>query len=400
MKHSASYRVLEHLTFQPTLNLLPPSTQATFLSAIPKVLGRWLASLSESWNDEAYLELTRRVVRETTEAVGAYATSDDCEVQERAANLVNLLSFVQADITAHQPAPAPPAPKVALDPDLDSDAHGFAQPDEDETVVTAVVTFPKSLVLLQPLFGAPLGVAPSRSLPVPSGLDLDAWIVPPPAKRVEETNGAAKPKSKKGKERATAADSAETGEVRIKKKKKRVDNGVHDTAAAASSSAAVPVETAEEHAERERVRPKRCLLAYTNGFRVEESRTLGANAGRPVLPLRSQSECSNTTSRAGRCGLHSHRSTGAAGTCSAAGSCAKLLGSAHPRVKHPCRQSRVRGQHAGHATASSDCARRRGRAVFSTGPNQSCPGQEEKDHGLFEEESGRCGRGVMMDIHG
>jgi len=237
---------------QPTLDLVPASTQAVFLSAIPKLLGRWMTSLSEEWNDEAYLELTRRIVSDAITCTEAFVTSDDCEVQERAANILNLLSFIRADLAMHQPVAIPEPRPAQTQITFDPDAHAFARDedaqDEDDEQLQHNLNFPKSLLLLQPLFSAPLGRTAATPIPVPDGLDLDVWFVQPPKRA--ETEVSQKPKGKRGKEKAGVAD----GDVTKKKRKKRKENvGAEGDIVAPSTVATPPVETQEDGAEIERV---------------------------------------------------------------------------------------------------------------------------------------------------
>jgi len=67
----------------------------------------------------------------------------------------------------------------------------------------AEINFPKSLYLIQPLFSAyelnPVASEAQANVPVPDGLDLDAWIVPPPREPVVAPEK--KKTSKKGKEK-------------------------------------------------------------------------------------------------------------------------------------------------------------------------------------------------------
>ena len=111
--------------------------------------------------------------------------------------------------------------------------------------------FPKSLYLVRPLFTSydlnPVAASAQESVPIPEGLDLDSWIIPPPRDEVavpiqEDTEAAeALPKkSKKGKGKDVA------GKAKGKKKKTVADDGPETLAG--------PPETEEEKVERERVR--------------------------------------------------------------------------------------------------------------------------------------------------
>ena len=83
--------------------------------------------------------------------------------------------------------------------------------------------FPKSLLLVRPLHTAyelrPVGPEMQRQIKPPPGLDLDAWIVPPPKRAVPATavdEEVTRKKKKKGKEKSiTQGDAAS-----VRKKKK------------------------------------------------------------------------------------------------------------------------------------------------------------------------------------
>lgn len=247
-----AHRVIGHL-IQPAVRLLPPETIAVFLQAAMKVFGHWAAEVAAEWNDDAHLAPARRTVDELVAALEPFAANEDVEVQERAANLGALLVFVKADLAAHKPQPAAaPAPRPT---ELDPDAYGFAEPEaEPEPEQDVSLHFPKSLLLLHPLFSTPelAPVAPSAqaSVPRPTGIDLDAWIVPPPApsKTASDSDGETVLR-KNGKNKGKGKEKAVDGEPTKRKKKKR--DAVTD---AASSEAQETAETPEERAERERVR--------------------------------------------------------------------------------------------------------------------------------------------------
>lgn len=151
-----------------------------------------------------------------------------------------LFSFIQADINSYRPKAdmMPPTDTLTLD-DLD--------PMDD-------LRFPKSLYLIHPLISTyelnPVAAGAQASVPVPEGLDLDTWIVPPPPEPDSETranekgNGGGlekKKKSKKGKDKAV--EPSANGNKRLKDNKEQV--------------VLLPGgdETPEERAARERVWP-------------------------------------------------------------------------------------------------------------------------------------------------
>lgn len=154
----------------------------------------------------------------------------------QAANTLQLFAFIQRDISIFKSRP-------------EKAAHGD---DEDTSSFDPIAEphFPKSLYLIRPLFNShelnPVARAAQTSVPVPEGLDLDAWIVPSQQHRQEELEDAAAKvkKNKKGKGKETnGTKSAKSG-----KRRQREEY---------SPDRYLPVEpdveTAEERAERERV---------------------------------------------------------------------------------------------------------------------------------------------------
>lgn len=115
---------------------------------------------------------------------------------------------------------------------------------------------------MQPLFTAfdlnPVASSAQECVPVPEGLDLTAWIIPPPKEEIiviqdEELTGETKPKkTKKGKGKDIGTKS---------KGKKR-----KETAGSVENTLTDPVETEEEKAERERVRLMNCFCIVYRAY--------------------------------------------------------------------------------------------------------------------------------------
>ena len=145
--------------------------------------------------------------------------------------MLQLFRLIEADLDNFRPRDS------SLDLPDEVTASGFAGSTEPH--------FPKSLYLIQPLATAyplnPVASTAQASVPIPEGLDLDAWIVPPP-KDEELGESTDRKKSKKGKEKE-GSRSRKSG-----KKKQRPENEVTLTPAEPE------VETPDERAERERVR--------------------------------------------------------------------------------------------------------------------------------------------------
>ena len=159
--------------------------------------------------------------------------------------MLQLFTFVRADLMAHKPQP-----RDALNYS-EAGADGFGEP---STMSTSEPRFPKSLYLMKPLFGAyelnAVALNAQASVPVPEGLDLDAWIVPIQDEPASPHNAATDEalegkKSKKGKKKESGKTKRK-GKARAREE----DDEYGEFEQAAPSQ---PVETAEERAERERV---------------------------------------------------------------------------------------------------------------------------------------------------
>jgi len=163
---------------------------------------------------------------------------------------------------------------------------GFSDPSAAAFDPVSEPSFPKSLYLMHPLFTSyelnPVASIAQASVPVPDGLDLDAWIVPSMQERVvdEQDDGdlteRKTKRSKKGKER----ESTSKTKVKGGKKKQKVDGQLEELAPQEE-------ETAEEKAERERVSIFFLLQALhyfiSDGHYAAQGRAPGTNAGRPIL---------------------------------------------------------------------------------------------------------------------
>ncbi|EUC53734.1 adaptin amino-terminal region protein, partial [Rhizoctonia solani AG-3 Rhs1AP] len=199
-----------------------------------KVFGFWAADRAERWDDATGAEVLREVER-TSESLRAFAKVADPEVQERAANGLQLFRFIQADVMGYEARRAATANKRKEEPESgDAQAESEDAQPETETVPeteSSEPNYPKSMYLLQPLrISFELNyVAPhaQSSVPVPDGLNLDAWIVPPPKAmdfHEEEQPKRVKKKSK-GKEKEKERDPTK------KRKSKKVEETPEEKAA-------------------------------------------------------------------------------------------------------------------------------------------------------------------------
>ncbi|KAI0005534.1 adaptin N terminal region-domain-containing protein [Russula compacta] len=156
-------KLLPHL-LQPNVLLLAPETIGAYLHAAVKLFSAWSMELSQDWDSDKIQEV-REVVDTLILRLKTFTSHSDIEVQERAANTVQLFTFICADLASFRP-------------EEDSTA---SLPDN---ATSQTPTHPKSLLLINPLFSVyelnSVNIAAQDSIPVPESLDLDTWIVPPP----------------------------------------------------------------------------------------------------------------------------------------------------------------------------------------------------------------------------
>ncbi|CAA7268078.1 unnamed protein product [Cyclocybe aegerita] len=214
---SEPQNILPYL-LQPGTNKLSPDSLAMYIQAAVKIFGFWVEDLATRWADDRLPEVKQGVESILTR-LKELAGSQHIEVQERAANALQLFTFISADLHSYRPNMQLVSPMPTPGP-----SSGF-----ETSVPSDEPRFPKSLYLIQPLFSAyelnPVAAKAQASVPVPEGLDLDAWIVSPPREALpaqaedrDETSAKKKKRTKKGKEKE--ASSATRG-----KKKELIGNG-------------------------------------------------------------------------------------------------------------------------------------------------------------------------------
>ncbi|KAH8101043.1 Adaptor protein complex AP-3 delta subunit [Phellopilus nigrolimitatus] len=194
---------------------LAPDIVAVYIHSAAKVFGIWAVELANHW-DEDDLPEVKASVESIVSGLQEFASSPDFEVQERAANILQLFNFIRADLSSYRPKPKPEFP------------NGFADASTSvfDPVGTSEPHFPKSLYLLQPLFSAyplnPIAPEAQASVAVPDGLDLDAWIVPQAKPVVEEhADGTGEIKKKKKDRKGKGKDVGEDGMKSKKNGKKK-----------------------------------------------------------------------------------------------------------------------------------------------------------------------------------
>ncbi|EPT03380.1 hypothetical protein FOMPIDRAFT_1022378 [Fomitopsis schrenkii] len=243
-------KLLPHL-LQPGLVALDPEIVAVYLQAATKVFGYWAAEQAGTFELDD-LPRIRDAVDVALERAGTFATSPDIEVQERAAEMVNLFTFVRADLAAYRPkADAGFDMSISLGAGFGDGFNevGFGDaPSQDPG-------FPKSLYLIRPLFSAyelNAVAAEAQSLvEIPEDLNLDAWIVSPPREFTDhfEPDDVLEPKKKKSKKSKEKEHGPGKGKGKSKNHRQPDGGDVAGTSQ--------PTETAEERAERERRKAER-----------------------------------------------------------------------------------------------------------------------------------------------
>ncbi|KAJ7610855.1 adaptin N terminal region-domain-containing protein [Roridomyces roridus] len=232
---SEPQKLLPYL-LQPQVTTLHPEIVAVYIHATSKIFGYWAAEIAQRWDDSDLAEVNTTVDLFITR-VGDFAKSSDVEVQERAANSLQLFTFIQADLKSYRPRG--PAENPFAEASSSFDPMSSNEP-----------RFPKSLYLIQPLHDVyelnPVALAAQASVAIPDGLDLDAWIVPPPPEAVvEDPEAKAARKAKKGKGKGKSEVNG--GKAKAKNRHKEEVNGDADELASPEGH----VETPEEALERE-----------------------------------------------------------------------------------------------------------------------------------------------------
>ncbi|KAF8203875.1 adaptin N terminal region-domain-containing protein [Pholiota molesta] len=234
-------KLLPHL-LQPEINNLAPDIIATYIQAAAKIFGFWASEIAQKWDDNDLPEV-KQATESILNCVRRLSTSQHIEVQERAANTLELFSFIAADLSSHR----------SRSDIASSNPFSESSSAQDESTSSDELRFPKSLYLIQPLFSGyelnPVATNAQASVPVPEGLDLDAWIVPPPREVVQvkadegdDDHEKKAKKSKKGKGKNVESTA-------IGKKRKTKENG--------NQVLLLPIESDTETLEEKMLREKR-----------------------------------------------------------------------------------------------------------------------------------------------
>lgn len=164
--------------------------------------------------------------------------------------MLQLFTFIRADLTSYRP---PVERSFGYEENAGGSSSNTTEPD-----------FPKSLFLIQPLSSTyelnTVAANAQASVPIPEGLDLEVWIIPPPKVdlrhvvesdedgTIVETKKVKKMKKGKGKETG--------GTAKTKTKKKKDGDGGRDALA--------PTVQMTEAGRAEQVRVRRSTIVRTD----------------------------------------------------------------------------------------------------------------------------------------
>ncbi|KAL7424899.1 AP-3 complex subunit delta [Cryptotrichosporon argae] len=167
----------------PTLHLSSPYLIALSLHTTAKVFGHHAASISSRWSADLHEE-TQHLVASIKTGLTPFIASPEIEVQERAFELTQLFSFVDADLRNHVPPSKPSASAVP-------DVHGGFEAEPSNGA--ADPPYPKSLFLFRPLFMShelnSVAARAQEAVRIPDGLNLDIDIVPASSLGVKDDEG-------------------------------------------------------------------------------------------------------------------------------------------------------------------------------------------------------------------
>ncbi|CAG8543565.1 9729_t:CDS:10, partial [Racocetra persica] len=145
---------------QPGVTKLSHNVQAVYIQTILKIYAQWTNSLTYNWDEDSKQELLR-FTEMIKDKISIFCSSTDLEVQERAYNAREIFSIIHQNLT--------------MTPDNSFDIKN--------DIYTSTNKSPDVIPELYSLFFSyelnPVAPKAQKKVPVPDGLDLDAWINEP-----------------------------------------------------------------------------------------------------------------------------------------------------------------------------------------------------------------------------
>ncbi|SAM07133.1 hypothetical protein [Absidia glauca] len=135
----------------PAASNLPVKVQAVYVQNIMKIYAYWVTELTHQWNPELQGEFLK-VTQVMTDKMDMFTRSSDIEVQERACNVKTIFNIIINTV------------------------NGFTSADDGNQAPIIVEGLP-ALFFIYEL--NPVAPKAQKKVPVPEGLDLDAWINAP-----------------------------------------------------------------------------------------------------------------------------------------------------------------------------------------------------------------------------
>ncbi|CAG8496630.1 6148_t:CDS:10 [Ambispora leptoticha] len=146
--------VIEYL-LRSGVTKLPHNVQSVYIHNVLKIYSFWANSLLYNWDRDAKEDLVR-VTEFIKEKIGMFCSCTNLEVQERAYNVREMITIIHQNITTIAP-----------------ESESISLSEKPPSIITE----------LPPLFFSyelnPVAPKAQKKVPIPEGLDLDAWINEP-----------------------------------------------------------------------------------------------------------------------------------------------------------------------------------------------------------------------------
>ncbi|CAG8678163.1 2966_t:CDS:10, partial [Racocetra fulgida] len=145
---------------QPGVTKLSHNVQAVYIQTILKIYAQWANGLTYNWDEDSKQELLR-FTEMIKDKISIFCSSTDLEVQERAYNAREIFSIIHQNLTM--------TPENSFDIKNDIYASTNKSPDVIPELYSLFFSYELN----------PVAPKAQKKVPVPDGLDLDAWINEP-----------------------------------------------------------------------------------------------------------------------------------------------------------------------------------------------------------------------------